>query len=731
MNESTRFRRGRCVGMVFGAVVMAFVTSAQAQLTEWAASGKVIRPGRYVHKIQKGDGTWQEVPGRGEEDWSIARRWNEELLFAIRRDNSRPTVHARNLYHTSAAMWDAWAAYATSPDQVFHHERQTAVDVQAAREEAISYAVYRIMKHRFANSPGAIAILADIDALMGELGYDINVTTLDGDTPAALGNRIADTIITFGMTDGSNEQNNYANQHYQPINDALIMDLPGNPEMVDCNRWQPLAINFFVDQSGNPIPFGYPAAISPEWGALPTFSLRPEDANVYERDGFNWWVYHDPGPPPYMGGSPQQQHYYKWGFEMVAMWSGLLDPSDGVMWDISPASFGNYGDPPSVDGFEAYYDRQNGGNASGGYVVNPVTGLPYTPQIVPRGDYARILAEFWADGPASETPPGHWFTIMNYVFDHPLFERRFMGQGPLVDPLEWDVKAYLLLGGAMHDTAVACWGAKGWYDFVRPVSAIRWMADRGQCTDPSKPHFNVFGLDLIPGFIEIVTPATTAAGQKHEHLAGHEGEIAIKAWRGPNAIANPQTDVAGVDWILADEWWPYQRPNFVSPPFPGYYSGHSTYSRTAAETLTLLTGSPYFPGGMGTFEAPQNEFLVFEDGPSVDCELQWAAYRDASDECSQSRIYGGIHPPCDDLPGRHNGVIIAPDVMAKARRVYNGQVSCPADFDGNRTMDFTDVFGFLVAFGSGDLIVDYAPPYRVLDFSDVLAFLVAFAGGCP
>ena len=35
---------------------------------------------------------------------------------------------------------------------------------------------------------------------------------------------------------------------------------------------------------------------------------------------------------------------------------------------------------------------------------------------------------------------------------------------------------------------------------------------------------------------------------------------------------------------------------FVTPPFAGYISGHSTFSRAAAEVLTLLTGDPFFPG---------------------------------------------------------------------------------------------------------------------------------------
>ena len=96
----------------------------------------------------------------------------------------------------------------------------------------------------------------------------------------------------------------------------------------------------------------------------------------------------------------------------------------------------------------------------------------------------------------------------------------------------------------------------------------------------------------------------------------------------------------------------------MTPPFPGYISGHSTYSRAAAEVLTLLTGNEYFPGGMSQFEIRKNEFLVFEEGPSVDMTLQWATYRDAAEQSALSRIWGGIHPPIDDIPGRRIGIEI-------------------------------------------------------------------------
>ena len=44
-------------------------------------------------------------------DHSIARQWNEVLLEAIRHDQARPTIHARNLFHTSIIMFDALAVY--------------------------------------------------------------------------------------------------------------------------------------------------------------------------------------------------------------------------------------------------------------------------------------------------------------------------------------------------------------------------------------------------------------------------------------------------------------------------------------------------------------------------------------------------------------------------------------------------------------------------------------------
>jgi hypothetical protein len=626
----------------------------------------------------------QEPEPRG---WSVARQWNEELLAAIRDDYARPTVHARNLFHTSAAMYDAWAAYDQRASTHLHHDRATAEDPQKAREVAISYAAYRLLSWRFRHSPGAEETQHRLDARMAELGLDPAFDATTGPSPAALGNRIAGAWIAYGLTDGANEPEDYANRFYHPVNKPLPVALLTLPVLADPNRWQPLELDVFVDQAGNVLEDSkIPECLSPEWGLVEPFSLTADDLTIHQRDGHEYWVYLDPGPPPLLG-SPRQEEYLD-GFQQVIEWSGDLDPRDGVTIDISPAGRGN---------------NTLGTNDGHGYERNPKTGKPYQPQVVPAGDYYRVLAEFWADGPDSETPPGHWFTIANTVSDSPELVRRIGGEGPVVDELEWDVKLYFALGGAMHDVAIAAWGAKGWYDYIRPVSAFRHMASLGQRSDPMLPSYHPQGVRLVPGEVELITEETIAPGQHHEHLAfgpvgerkrdprtdepgvyrptyryehgANLGKIAINAWRGPNFVADPETDFAGVGWILADWWWPYQRPTFITPPFAGYVSGHSTYSRAAAELLTLFTGDPFFPGGMGRFPAPRNEFLVFEDGPSVDLELQWAKYADASDECSLSRIYGGIHPPQDDIPGRLMGAVIGPQAFRHAVAHFAGDAT--------------------------------------------------------
>jgi hypothetical protein len=568
---------------------------------------------------------------------SVARVWNEALLDAIRRDIPAPTTHARNLFHVSAAMWDAWAAYDPKAEGYFVTEKDRAPDVEAAREAAISYAAYRILLWRYALGANMRVTFNELTATMRSLCYRIDFTSTKGDSPAALGNRIAAAVIRYGKHDGSLESLHYADESYTPVNAPLVVAQPGIA-IHDPTFWQPLALDQSVSQNGLTIPGKVQTFIGAQWGHVRGFALRPSKTGLPV----------DPGPPPV--GTPDTAAYKQAAVDVIRK-SAELDATQGGTVDI---------------GLDALGNNPLGTNDGHGYAVNPVTGGSYASERVLRGDFGRVLAEFWADGPNSETPPGHWNVIANTVSDSPLLAAR-IGPG-VANRLRWDVKLYFALNGAVHDAAIAAWGIKRRYQSVRPISMIRYLAGRGQSSDPSLPSYDPEGLPLIPGLIELITKESSAAGQRHAALADHVGEIAIRAWRG-----NPKnpSETSGVGWILGERWVPYQKATFVTPAFPGWVSGHSTFSRAAAEVLTAYTGSPYFPGGEFT-QTFAPGYLKFELGPSKPLTLQWATYYDAADQAGISRIFGGIHIPPDDFTGRRIGSRVGRQAWALAQRYFAG-----------------------------------------------------------
>jgi uncharacterized protein DUF6851 len=560
---------------------------------------------------------------------SVARIWDEAVLDAIRRDVPAPTVHARNLFHTSAAMWDAWAAYDPKADGYFVAEKRHAKDVQAAREAAISYAAYRILLHRYSLAAGLQETFDELASTMKSLCYRIDYTSTEGDSPAALGNRIAAAVIRYGRADGSHERERYADTDYKPANDPLVVKEVG-AVLRDPNRWQPLALDQLIAQNGLPIPGKVQRFVGPHWGHVRAFAL-PASAEGTPID---------PGPPPRLD-DPASATAFKQAAVDVIRYSSRLDAGDGRIVDVGPGARG---------------DNTLGTNDGNGRARNPVTGVPYASNAVLRGDFARVLTEFWADGPNSETPPGHWNTIANAVSDTPDLIRRIGRSGDEVDRLEWDVKLYFALNGAVHDAAVAAWGLKGHYDSARPISMIRYLGARGE-------------LPLVPGLVEVITRESSAPGERHAALRAHVGEIAVRSWLGNPP--DPASESSGVGWIRAVDWLPYQQPTFVTPAFAGYVSGHSTFSRASAEVLTAFTGSPYFPGGLLESTVEPGE-LVNEAGPTRAVTLQWATYFDAADDAGISRLYGGIHVPPDDFEGRKLGSTCGKEAWALALRYFEG-----------------------------------------------------------
>jgi hypothetical protein len=325
---------------------------------------------------------------------SIARRWDEQILNAIRRDTPRPTVHARNLFHFSIALWDAWAAYDAAADGYLSDERLdvSALDdhgLDAARQEAISYAAYRVLSHRYGKATGGAVSQACFDAFMNKLGYDAADTAASGDGARALGNRIGAAIIAKYANDGANEEKDYAAADgLDPNNPNLVVDIPGT-KTTNPLEWQKLVLARAETQNGIPAGSGAQPYIGPQWGGVEPFALvRPSTGAAYVDIG---------APPQALDGSLVDD------IVEILQKSANLDTHDGAMIDISPGAIGN---------------NPLGSNAGTGHATNPVTGEPYPPRRVKRADFGRVLAEFWADGPTSETPPGHWNTIANHVSEN-------------------------------------------------------------------------------------------------------------------------------------------------------------------------------------------------------------------------------------------------------------------------------------------------------------------------
>ena len=641
-SEDPRLHFGLGEARLARELVVRFPGGAETRLGDVAANQVVVvdapslarREARPPAPSPSIDGCTRPTP----DERSAARRWDEALLGAIRRDVPAPTTHSRNLFHVSAAMWDAWAAYDPTADGYFVTEKHEVEDVRAAREAAISYAAYRILLHRYSLATGLERTFAELTSTMESLCYRIDYTSTEGDSPAAFGNRIAAAVIEAGREDGSLEQQRYVDTTYRPVNEPLVVKEPGTV-MHDPTLWQPLALDQLVAQNGLPIPGSVQAYVGPHWGRVTGFALDASPRGVPI----------DPGDPRL--GLPADQAFKRAALEVIRK-SSELDPDHGRTIDIGPGALG---------------DNPLGTNAGNGHDVNPSTGKPYAPNRVALGDYGRVLAEFWADGPSSETPPGHWNVIANEVSDSPEMARRRKESGP-ADRLEWDVKLYFALNGAVHDAAIAAWGAKRAYETVRPISMIRYLGAKGQSSDRGAPSYDPEGLPLVPGLVEVVTAESSAPGQRHASLADNVGAIAVRTWRGPPPDPAAR---AGVGWIRASRWVPYQRATFVTPAFPGYVSGHSTFSRAAAEVLTSFTGSRYFPGGLFESRRPAGSLGV-EQGPSRDVILQAATYYDAADQAGVSRIYGGIHISEDDFAGRRIGSVCGKQALALARRYFDG-----------------------------------------------------------
>jgi len=223
-------------------------------------------------------------------------------------------------------------------------------------------------------------------------------------------------------------------------------------------------------------------------------------------------------------------------------------------------------------------------------------------------DEQKMIAEYWADGPHSELPPGHWNLFAQFVSrrDH---------HGVQSHGIELDVKLLFALTNAISDAGCCAWDNKRTFDSVRPITAIRTLF-RGQ---------------------------------------------AVRAWAGPNQ---------GTKTIDGAAWFPYQPTSFPTPPFPEYSSGHSNFSAAGAEILRLFSGSDRF-GASAVIPAGSSR-IEPRDVPSNDVTLSWATFSDAASQAGMSRRFGGIHFEQGDLNARMTGRIAARMAWQQAQAYWEG-----------------------------------------------------------
>jgi uncharacterized protein DUF6851/vanadium-dependent haloperoxidase-like protein len=237
---------------------------------------------------------------------------------------------------------------------------------------------------------------------------------------------------------------------------------------------------------------------------------------------------------------------------------------------------------------------------SAGYTTQAQEAIDYSANLT---DEQKSIVEYWADGPASELPPGHWALFAQWVANRDSHR------------IDDDVKMFFALTNALLDASIAVWDCKRVFDYVRPITAVRFL------------------------------------------MAGRE----IRAWGGP---------YRGTQTILGEHWQAYQTGAVPTPAFPEFSSGHSAFSAAAAEVLRSFTGSDAF-GASVTIRAGSSGV---EPGPvpASDITLSWSTFSEAADQAGMSRRYGGIHFREGDLQSRAMGRLVGAQAWTKAQKYFAG-----------------------------------------------------------
>ncbi|HTE17670.1 MAG TPA: phosphoesterase, partial [Armatimonadota bacterium] len=167
---------------------------------------------------------------------SVVTHWNEATLQAVRETRPGPPMVARALAIVHTCAYDAWAAYdkkAVGTRFGAEARRRAAERTAANKEKAVSFAAYRALVDLFPQ-PDQVAAFS---AHMRQLGYDPDDASTDPTTPAGIGNRCANAVLTFRHADGSNQLGDLHPGRYSDYTGYVAVNDPDRVN--DPSRWQP------------------------------------------------------------------------------------------------------------------------------------------------------------------------------------------------------------------------------------------------------------------------------------------------------------------------------------------------------------------------------------------------------------------------------------------------------------------------------------------------------------
>ena len=228
-------------------------------------------------------------------------------------------------------------------------------------------------------------------------------------------------------------------------------------------------------------------------------------------------------------------------------------------------------------------------------------------------DEQKMIAEFWAGGPGTVTPPGMWLVFMDIVIRSNSIK------------LANEIKNYTVLCSGLYESSICAWRLKRDKLQARPVQKLR------------------------------------------QYLYN---QTISQSWNKNNK---------------GEFWLPYQELNFVTPPFPDFVSGHSTFSSSSAKLFCYLLGTDMInlqnpivnndilkylsPSLTNTENFTLNNFFIFPNTSTVELDipktainLNWVCWTEMARSSGKSRIYGGIHIESSNQGGLYLGSMIGDQI---------------------------------------------------------------------